>query len=551
MTSLIVTLVSIVLVAVLAVATLYYAGGGVLNNGQHSAKASTIVSAGEQVAAALSMYRTDKGHYPASLEALVDGRYLSGLPQIAEAPEVSFITVAQAAPISHGDWIYDPEVPHLAFAREALSLEVCAEINKQTNYRRMVLNTLDPGARVQCVAAGAAMPVVVFRNAASATFFPLPGAPAVGGKGVFEEVARGIDSAGSDGSGRCVFGCNPGLAEGAQGPGGSATPPAAPEPVVQAPEVEGGTVWELCTIGGRQAMCSPESPAVWSNPSITFTSVLDSAALVTISGEIYVSTVANTNYLNLNPSVDLYDPDTSPSWFSGSGGGWQPFAQTVIAAPGPLSLTATYFKDEEAPTGQDRVAIRDVSFSMAPPPVGAIVVEMRVNQTDGMQVAILGNSEYPGVMVWYSHQDCDRLQAQALANEAPGYVTIPEGEGAVSVSNAYVADGYIDPIPLCINARAEDFTIEYTHPDWPFASSVAYVNDRDALQLGGFLKVRALGQDYFLYGYSYGVGGVESGAYGWIAGIRRGAEAITPIPVPNMPTSIPYLHEMTGQPYFN
>lgn len=209
MFSLIVTIVSIALVAALAVATLYY-GSDAAAQGRTAARAAAIVSAGEQVAAGLSVYRLNTGMWPATLETLVTESYLNGLPEIAAADSLSFIASAHAAPAVEGDWLYDPETPHLAYIRP-ISMEVCAEVNRRVNDRRMVLSVLDPGIKVQC-AAGSGDPVVVFRNSGVPLTTPpaVPGAPTVGSGGEFGEVGRVIDTEGEDTSGRCVYACEPG-----------------------------------------------------------------------------------------------------------------------------------------------------------------------------------------------------------------------------------------------------------------------------------------------------------------------------------------------------
>lgn len=75
MFSLIITIISIALVAALAVATLYF-GGDAMSKGDASARATQIVTQGQQVLSAADLFRADKGRWPNSLEELVAGSYL-------------------------------------------------------------------------------------------------------------------------------------------------------------------------------------------------------------------------------------------------------------------------------------------------------------------------------------------------------------------------------------------------------------------------------------------------------------------------------------------
>jgi type II secretory pathway pseudopilin PulG len=89
MFSLIITIISIALVAALAVATIYY-GGSAFTQGTAKANASALVSAGQQVSGALTLYANDKGGARATLANLTDtstavnpgGAYLSAAPSV-------------------------------------------------------------------------------------------------------------------------------------------------------------------------------------------------------------------------------------------------------------------------------------------------------------------------------------------------------------------------------------------------------------------------------------------------------------------------------------
>lgn len=79
MFSLIITIISIALVAALAVATIYY-GGDAFNQGSSKAKASTVINQAQQIAGANTLYKSDKGSFTDSLSALQTGKYLASVP---------------------------------------------------------------------------------------------------------------------------------------------------------------------------------------------------------------------------------------------------------------------------------------------------------------------------------------------------------------------------------------------------------------------------------------------------------------------------------------
>jgi type II secretory pathway pseudopilin PulG len=80
MFSLILTLIGIALVAVLALATLYY-GGVAFKQGASAAEAAQVVNEGQQVRAALTLYQNAHGETASSLDELVTNKYLSAAPK--------------------------------------------------------------------------------------------------------------------------------------------------------------------------------------------------------------------------------------------------------------------------------------------------------------------------------------------------------------------------------------------------------------------------------------------------------------------------------------
>lgn len=80
MFSLIITIISIVLVAALALATIYY-GGSAFTGGSAKAAASTVVSQAQQISGAITLSQNDNGGaFPADVAALVSGNYLQAAP---------------------------------------------------------------------------------------------------------------------------------------------------------------------------------------------------------------------------------------------------------------------------------------------------------------------------------------------------------------------------------------------------------------------------------------------------------------------------------------
>lgn len=92
MFSLIIGLISVALVAALALATTYY-GGGVLERANAQAKATRLSNEAEQIQGAITLYKRDNnGNLPSSLADLsADGTYLNGVPLDVWTNGVSFI----------------------------------------------------------------------------------------------------------------------------------------------------------------------------------------------------------------------------------------------------------------------------------------------------------------------------------------------------------------------------------------------------------------------------------------------------------------------------
>lgn len=79
MFSLIVVLISIALVAALAVATMYF-GGTAWTTGSAKAAAAQTVNESVQITGAVAAYTTSLGSAPADLDALITAEYLTAIP---------------------------------------------------------------------------------------------------------------------------------------------------------------------------------------------------------------------------------------------------------------------------------------------------------------------------------------------------------------------------------------------------------------------------------------------------------------------------------------
>ena len=79
MFSLIITIISIALVAALALATLYF-GGDAFNQGSAKASAATVVNQAQQISGANTLYFLDKQVYGEVVNLTADGKYLASAP---------------------------------------------------------------------------------------------------------------------------------------------------------------------------------------------------------------------------------------------------------------------------------------------------------------------------------------------------------------------------------------------------------------------------------------------------------------------------------------
>lgn len=154
MFSLIITIISIALVAALALATLYY-GGQSFTKSDVQAQAAKVHVQAQQVLGAAELYRADHGRWPMSLETLTQpdeqGRvYLKAIPSgVTEIQAANFVTHAVAQATKPG-WVTPVEAYPTYVMGSSVSDAVCAEINVKSFGLRGILTSARSAFSVQC-----------------------------------------------------------------------------------------------------------------------------------------------------------------------------------------------------------------------------------------------------------------------------------------------------------------------------------------------------------------------------------------------------------------
>jgi hypothetical protein len=114
MFSLIITIISIALVAALALATLYY-GGAAFNKGSAGAEAARLINEGQQVNGAVAIFKSDLGLDPTNTTLTAITTVANLAPTYLAQVPASFVgTTAIAGPVT-----------------KTTTSEVCEEVNKR------------------------------------------------------------------------------------------------------------------------------------------------------------------------------------------------------------------------------------------------------------------------------------------------------------------------------------------------------------------------------------------------------------------------------------
>lgn len=129
MFQLIVAVISIALVAALAIASIFY-GGEAFTKSSEKANVTALVNQAQQISGAYQLYKTDNGAAPADVSALTPA-YLASLPT---PPKV----VGETAPGVNDVWAIagsTVEIDLKGAAADVDSDTVCAEITKQAGHK--------------------------------------------------------------------------------------------------------------------------------------------------------------------------------------------------------------------------------------------------------------------------------------------------------------------------------------------------------------------------------------------------------------------------------
>lgn len=141
MFSLIITSISIALVAALALATLYY-GGDAFNQGRADAAASKILNQGQQLLGAADLFRANMGRYPDNVAELVSDDYLKTIP-VAQA------TALQAAMAAGEAWGM-PRARVPVFVLPATEASPCKRVNHRAYGMDGILPRAHDSLATQC-----------------------------------------------------------------------------------------------------------------------------------------------------------------------------------------------------------------------------------------------------------------------------------------------------------------------------------------------------------------------------------------------------------------
>ena len=140
MFSLIITIISIALVAALALATLYY-GGGAFNKGAAQANAAKVLLQGQQLLGAAELYKAENGDWPSTMGVLVTEKYLKSIPfALGPVSEALALGQAWAMPVAR--------IP--VFVLSDVEPGTCASVNVKTYGVEAILKTARTEYMSQC-----------------------------------------------------------------------------------------------------------------------------------------------------------------------------------------------------------------------------------------------------------------------------------------------------------------------------------------------------------------------------------------------------------------
>jgi type II secretory pathway pseudopilin PulG len=154
MFSLIITIISIALVAALALATLYY-GGSSWTRGNAAASAATLTNQGQQIRGAMELYYSKNSAYPATLDELVTGEYLKTVPTPPETVAVFNPSIVPPALAAGEIWTLLAAGQPAFMVHEKISKDVCQELNYLARGSDAVYDKIDGKSYSQCFGSAA------------------------------------------------------------------------------------------------------------------------------------------------------------------------------------------------------------------------------------------------------------------------------------------------------------------------------------------------------------------------------------------------------------
>lgn len=167
MFSLVITVISIALVAALMLAVLYY-GGGAMQKGVALTRATEHLNQSTQVLAAMDLFKVDHGRYPLTMQELVDNKYLKAIPSVYAEVTPSLASPAFAS--EKAEWVIPKPGAPVAWVQlpngSGLTSDVCRTVNLKARDYDGILKRMQANPSPQCFGASQnALKVVVARTA--------------------------------------------------------------------------------------------------------------------------------------------------------------------------------------------------------------------------------------------------------------------------------------------------------------------------------------------------------------------------------------------------
>lgn len=162
MFSLIITIISIALVAALALATLYY-GGGAFSKGTAQADAAKILLQGQQLIGASELFQAGENRWPHDMNELLSSKYITSVPH-AKAAVQSAIELASAAGTA---WTMPKPDSPMFLLSGVSGLDVCGYVNLQGSLKHKgVPRKAYTDLTIQCYGQTAAALNVIIKKSA-------------------------------------------------------------------------------------------------------------------------------------------------------------------------------------------------------------------------------------------------------------------------------------------------------------------------------------------------------------------------------------------------